>query len=332
MIWLVHRRFPTVACAASSSILRIMLKLSHLPRLLLVVAALALMARTDRFFTPGTLATILQVGSLVGILAAGQAFVLIGGGFDLSQGAIMGLAAAAAALQLRSGIDPRLTAVITLGLGLALGTTNGVCVAALRMNPFVTTLSTQMIFRGATFVLLGGQQVGRLVGYDWLGAGPEIGGALFPWRAFVFLGVTAVAWLVLRQTVFGQHIYATGGNAEAARLAGVRTSRIRVATFAISGLAASLSAILLLSWVRTAKPDTGSGYELQSIAACVIGGISLQGGAGSVLGAAAGCLLLQTLDNLITRSGFPDEYRTLVVGAVILTFAAADSLSRRDRK
>jgi ribose transport system permease protein len=308
-----------------------MLKLSQLPRVFLVVLALILMARTDRFFMPSTLATILQVGSLVGILAAGQAFVLIGGGFDLSQGAIMGLAAASAALLLRSGIDPRIAAVITLGLGLALGTVNGHCVAGLNTNPFVTTLSTQMIYRGATFVLLGGQQVGGLVGYDWLGAGPMLGGALFSWRAFVFLGVVAAAWLSLRQTVFGQHVYAVGGNAEAARLSGVRTGRIRVATFAISGLAAALSAILLLSWVRTAKPDTGSGYELQSIAACVIGGISLQGGAGGVLGAAAGCLLLQALDNLITRSGFPDEYRTLVVGAVILTFAATDALARRDQ-
>jgi ribose transport system permease protein len=298
----------------------------------LVLVALALMARTERFFTAHTLATILQVGSIVGILAAGQAYVLIGGGFDLSQGAIMGLSAAIAALMLRAGVPAILAAGATLAVGTALGAVNGACVAGIRTNPFVTTLSTQMIYRGATFVVLGGQQIGGLMGYDRLGEGPQLGGTLFPWRAFLFLGLVVAAWLGLRQTVFGQHVYATGGNAEAARLAGVRTARIRVATFALSGLAAALGAICLLSWVRTAKPDTGSGYELQSIAACVIGGVSLQGGQGSVLGAAAGCLLLQALDNLITRSGFPDDYRTLVVGAVILTFAAADALGRRGER
>jgi ribose transport system permease protein len=303
--------------------------LSRIPQMILVLVALALMARTERFFTPQTLATILQVGSIVGVLAAGQAFVLIAGGFDLSQGAIMGLSAASAAMLLRAGVTPLAAAAATLMLGGSLGALNGLCVATLRTNPFVTTLSTQMIFRGATFVALSGQQIGGLVAYDRLSAGPELGGAKFALRAFLFLGVTVLAWLTLRQTVFGQHVYAVGGNAEAARLAGVRTGRIRVLTFALSGLAGALGAILLLSWVRTAKPDTGAGYELQSIAACVIGGVSLQGGAGSVLGAAAGCMLLQALDNLITRSGFPDEYRTLVVGGVILTFAAADALGRR---
>ena len=139
--------------------------------------------------------------------------------------------------------------------------------------------------------------------------------------------------MILRRTVFGQHLYATGGNAEAARLAGIRTTRVRIASFAISGMSAGLAAILLLSWVRLAKPDTGTGYELDAIAACVVGGVSLQGGAGSVLGAALGALLLQSLGTLITMSRFPDEYRNLVTGAVILTFATADAMARRwDRR
>jgi ribose transport system permease protein len=306
-----------------------MLKFTRLPQLILVVAALVLMARTERFFTANTLATILQVGSLVGVLAVGQAFVLIGGAFDLSQGAMLGLSAATAAILLRFGVTPALAAGATLGVGLLLGCGNGICVAALRINPFVTTLSSQMIYRGAAFVLLGGQQIGGLIALNWLGSGPVVAGTLFPWRVFVFLAATATAWFVLRKTIFGRHVYAMGGNADAAHFSGLRVGRIRVVTFAISGFAAALAAILLLSWVRTAKPDTGQGYELQSIAACVIGSISLQGGRGSVLGAAAGCILLQSLDNLIVRSGFPDEYRSLVVGGVILIFAAADAMSRR---
>ena len=144
--------------------------------------------------------------------------------------------------------------------------------------------------------------------------------------------MTVLSWLVLRQTVFGQHIYALGGNAEAARLAGIRTVRLRIVTFVLSGLAAGGATILFLSWLRVAKPDTATGYELDSIAACVVGGVSLQGGRGSVLGAAAGCLLLQALRTQITMSGFPEEYRTLVTGVVILTFAAADALARRNER
>ena len=152
---------------------------------------------------------------------------------------------------------------------------------------------------------------------------------LVPTKDFVFLGVIAVAWLVLTKTVFGRHVYAVGGNVEAARLAGIPTRRLRIVTFALSGMAASLAALMQLSWVRVAKADTGMGRELDSIAACVVGGIALGGGAGSVLGAACGCMLLQALGTYITMSQFDDQYRSVATGAVILTFAAVDALAKR---
>jgi ribose transport system permease protein len=306
--------------------------LVRIPQASLAIVAVVLMLRTDRFFTPGTLGSILTLASIVGVLAAGQAFVLIGGGFDLSQGATLGFTAACTAWVASLGYGPLPCTVVALGVGLILGAINGGFVAVARTNPFVTTLSTLLIYRGATFVLLGGTPISGVRTFETLNQGVTLGGTLVPFRGFVFLGIAGLAWLVLRQTVFGQYVYAVGGNAEAARLAGVRTIRIKVATFALSGLAAGVAAILLLSWVRVAKPDTGSNYELDSIAACVVGGVSLQGGGGSVLGAAAGCLLLQSLATLITMSGFPDEYRTLVTGAVILTFAAADALARRSER
>lgn len=305
---------------------------ARLPQAALFLAAVVLMVSTDRFFTANTLGGILTKSSIIGVLALGQAFVLIGGGFDLSQGAILALVAAATAWIATAGVDPTICAMAALGLGLLLGAVNGVFVAAVRTNPFVTTLSTLLVFRGATFVLLSGRPISGVTAFNFLNDGPTLGQALIPWRGFLFLGMAVLAWFVLRQTVFGQHTYAVGGNAEASRLAGVRTIRVKVASFALSGLAAGLAAVMLLSWVRLAKPDTGTGYELDSIAACVVGGVSLQGGAGSVLGAAAGCLLLQTLGTVITMRGWPDEYRTLITGAVILVFAAADALARRGER
>ena len=308
------------------------LALRRLPQLLLITTALVLMLRTERFFTPATLTSILTQASIVGVLALGQAFVLIGGGFDLSQGAMMALVAAASGLLAQRGVPPVVVAATALMLGRFLGSINGVMVAAVRTNPFVTTLSTLLIYRGAAFISLGGQPVSNIRVFQVIDSGFTLGSTYVPFRGVLFLVLTALSWLILRQMVFGQHIYALGGNAEAARLAGIRTVRLRVTTFLLSGLAAGMATIIFLSWLRVAKPDTATGYELDSIAACVVGGVSLQGGRGSVLGAAAGCLLLQALRTQITMSGFPEEYRTLVTGVVILIFAAADALARRGER
>ncbi|QEH37055.1 Ribose transport system permease protein RbsC [Aquisphaera giovannonii] len=306
--------------------------LKRLPQLLLVLGALAVMFRTENFLTAPTLTSILTQASIVGVLAIGQAFVLVGGGFDLSQGSMMALTAAVAGLLAQRGCPSAAVATLVLALGAVLGSVNGLMVAAVRTNPFVTTLSTLLIYRGAAFIALDGQPISNIRAFQAIDTGVNVGGTYLLLRGVLFLGLTVAAWLILRQTVFGQHVYALGGNAEAARLAGVRTSRLKVATFVLSGMAAGLATIFFLSWVRVAKPDTASGYELDSIAACVVGGVSLQGGRGSILGAAAGCLLLQALRTQITMSGSPEEYRTFITGLVILVFAAADALARRNER
>jgi ribose/xylose/arabinose/galactoside ABC-type transport system permease subunit len=160
----------------------------------------------------------------------------------------------------------------------------------------------------------------------------DVAGVALSGRAAVFMLATAMIWIFLRQTLLGQHLRATGGNAEAARLAGVRTDRMKILSFALSGLCAGLAAVLLLSFVKVSKTDTANGYELDSIASCVIGGVSLAGGEGSVLGAAAGCLMLKTIETIITLRGLDDQYRSLVTGALILTFAATDAWVGRGRR
>ncbi len=304
--------------------------LRYLPRVALVLVALGLTTSTPNYFSAGSMATILGLGSIVGVLALGQGFVLIGGGFDLSQGATMAASAAVAAILVVSkGMNPWLAAPLAIGVGAFLGSINGVFVSVVGTNPFVTTLSTMLLYRGVAFWLLGGLPIDRVTAFRLLEVGPEIGRVLVPSRAFVFLGLTALAWLVLSRTVFGRHVYAVGGNLRAARLSGLPTHRLRIATFALSGASAALAALMQISWVHVAKPDTGFGIELESIAACVVGGISLQGGSGHIAGAAVGCLLLNALGLYISMSLFPSEYRNLATGAVLLTFAASDALARR---
>ncbi len=323
----------------NASVIRAVLR--WLPLLALGLIAVGLMATTDRFFNERTFSSILTQAAIIGVLAVGQAFVLIGGGFDLSQGSTLALTGALVAwlaVAPPAGLAALITAVGPIGLaalaliiGGALGSVNGFFVAYVETNPFVTTLSTLLIYRGATFLLLGGEPIVNVEAFDALRSGIPLGSSTIEYRSMIFLGLVVVAWVVLGRTVFGQHLYATGGNARAARLAGVRTRRIRTAAFALSGASAGLAAVLWLSRHGIAKVDTAEGYELLAIASCVVGGISLRGGVGNVLGAGFGCLLLQTLDTLITLRRWPDEYSTLITGAVILTFAAADSLVRRGR-
>lgn len=306
--------------------------LRHVPRLALAVIALIVIWRTPNFLTLNTFGTILALGSIVGVMALGQACVLIAGGFDLSQGAILALCAAVAAmLSTRTHIHPAAIAALALGAGAILGSLNGLVVAGVGASPFVTTLSTQMIYRGATFVLLQGGVISNVRVFHLLSDGPVWNGTLIPIRGFVFLALALIGWFVLKRTVFGRHLYAVGGNERAARLSGLPTMRLRVATFAISGATCGLAALMMLSWVYSSKANTGFGMELDSIAACVVGGISLQGGSGSMLGAASGCLLLQLLDNCITRAGWLPEYRSIATGATLLVFAGFDALSRKFR-
>lgn len=289
--------------------------------------------RTPGFLTGRNLSGIVSLGSLVGVLAIGQCLALLGGGFDLSQGAVLGFSAAAAAVGLHDlSWGPLASGLLALGAATAVGVVNGTLVAYVRTNPFVTTLSTTLIVRGLTFLVLGGRELGNLRAFEGLAKSLRVGDVRLSGLSAILVVLALVAWLALRRTVAGQHLYATGGNAEAARLAGVRTTRLQLGSYVASALAAGVGGVLWLATYYTANARTGEGYELLSIAACVVGGVSLQGGRGSVLGAIGGCLLLQSVGTMINLSELPGEYATLTNGLVILVFAAADALTRRGER
>lgn len=302
------------------------------PQLLLLLCALWLTFTTEGFYTSGNLTSILTRSAILGVLAIGQCCVILAGGFDLSQGATLGLACAVAGTAMNRGYDSLNCLVAALLAGLVVGLLNGVFVAKVGTNPFVTTLSSLMVIRGLTFIILKGLTLNRLTMFAYLDRQVEFAGVALSGRALVFLGVTLLFWIFLRQTIWGQHLRATGGNAEAARLAGVRTERMKILSYCLSGICAGIAAVLFLSYIKVSKADTGVGYELDSIASCVIGGVSLAGGEGSVLGAAAGCLMLKSIETIITLRGLDDQYRSLVTGLLILTFAASDAWSVRGRR
>jgi ribose transport system permease protein len=289
-----------------------------------LVAAFAL--TTERFLTAATLQTIAnQVPELV-IAAVGLTFVLAVGGIDLSVGSVMALGSVSLGLALaRLGLGLPAAAALALLVGLAVGTLNGLLTVRLALPSFIVTLGTLEMARGLTYLLTRsqtlylGEPVERL-------AAPIALGLSAPFLAAVAL--VAAAQLVLSRTVFGRYATALGTNEEAVRLAGIDPAPIKLAVFALAGLMASVAGIVNTARLGTADPNTGIGFELQAIAAVVVGGTSLLGGRASVIGSFLGVLVIAVLGSGLAQAGAQEPTKRLVTGAVIVAAVAADRLRR----
>ena len=227
------------------------------------------------FFTLRNVLNVLDQSAQVGLIALGATITIIGGGFDLSSGAIFALAGTTAAFIANLGY-PLLGIFVGILVGVGLGIANGALIAGLRLNSFVTTLASGLMIRGAAFVVTAGLLIkvdSEL--FSFLGRG-RILEAKFP--VYVLIVVTILFALFLSRTTLGRYIYAIGGNEEAARLSGIRTNAIRMMTFAISGLCAGLAGVIAASRIATGQANVGNGIELEAIAAVVIGGTSILGG------------------------------------------------------
>ena len=296
--------------------------------LLGVLAALvaAFSLTTERFLTAATLQTIAnQVPELV-IAAVGLTFVLVVGGIDLSVGSVMALGSVSLGLGLaRLGLGVAPAAALALIAGLAAGTLNGFLTVRLGLPSFIVTLGTLEMARGLTYLLTRsqtlylGEPVERL-------AAPLAFGLSAPFLAAVAL--VAAAQLVLSRTVFGRYATALGTNEEAVRLAGIDPAPIKLAVFAFAGLMASVAGIVDTARLGTADPNAGIGFELQAIAAVVVGGTSLLGGRASVVGSFLGVLVIAVLGSGLAQAGAQEPTKRLVTGAVIVAAVAADRLRR----
>ena len=291
-----------------------------------VALFLTLTFSSDAFLTQNNLLNILEQSAPLGIIACGATLVIIAGGFDLSVGAIFALGGIAAAIVTNHTTAP-LGLLAGVAFGLALGLVNGAFVTALRINSFIATLASGFVYRGIAILITGGFLITvtnddfRIIGREeFLSA---------KWSVYIFAGVIAITAFLLARTTFGRQVYAVGGNAEAARLSGVRVDVVRAATFAISGLLAGLAGVIETSKIQTAQTEAGTGIELAAIAAVVIGGTSIAGGEGAIWRSVLGVLLIALIGNGFNILNVDPLYQRIVEGGIIIIAVAVDAWSRR---
>ncbi|SDL03947.1 ribose ABC transporter permease [Natronincola ferrireducens] len=297
-------------------------KFRSLIGLLILVIILSLLS--PRFLTFSNLTNVLRQTSLNAIIAVGMTFVILTGGIDLSVGSILALSSAVTAGLLVEGYSVVIAVLIGLIIGGVIGAFNGIVITRGKIPPFITTLAVMTLVRGATLVYTGGQPITGLgTVFRKIGTGyiPFIN---IPVPVIVMLFIFLIAYYTLSQTRFGRYVYALGGNEEAARLSGINTNRVKTMVYSISGMLAALSGIILTSRLNSAQPTAGEGYELDAIAAVVLGGSSLSGGKGSIGGTLIGALIIGILNNGLNLLDVSPFYQLMAKGAVILLAVLLD--------
>jgi ribose transport system permease protein len=303
---------------------------------LILVVGLVVSILNPRFLSPINLGNTANLIGLFGLFSIGAGIVIITGGIDLSVGSVFALLGVVY-IDLLVGWQVSwwlATIVVVLG-GVVLGAIHGFLITRLRLQPFIVTLCGLLIYRGIARYYTNDGTAGFEYGQsfptlEWLTAGRTLG---VPHSFIMFVVVAAVMGLVLHRSVFGRYLFAVGKNEEAARYSGIRTERVVAAAYIISGGLAGLSAIYLAMYTRSISPAShGNFYELYGIAAAVLGGCSLRGGEGSILGIVLGAILLQILQNLVNLLGIPSSLNFAVMGGVILIGVVADQQLTRLRE
>ncbi len=267
---------------------------------------------------------IIRQSSIYGIMAVGMTFVILTGGIDLSVGSILAIAGVITAGMLKAQVALPLVILVALGIGSLFGLINGLIITAGRIPPFVTTLAMLSGAHSLALIYTGGYPIsGFNPAFRWIGGGDILG---IPFPIVVFLLTVLLAAVILRETRLGRYTYAIGGNEEAVRLSGISTRFYKTMVYVFSGATAGMTAIILTSRLNSAEPNAGTGYELDVIAAVVIGGTSLNGGRGSIWGTLVGALLIAVINNGIVLLGISPYYKDLVRGLVILGAVLLDRL------
>ncbi|MFA0782630.1 ABC transporter permease [Fervidibacter sacchari] len=287
-------------------------------------------AGENLFFTSDNILTLLRQASFNAIMAAGVSVVIITAGIDLSIGSVWALSAVVMAFVcVNKGLVWTLSVLVGLSVGLACGLVNGWGVTLLRIPPFVATLGMMSIARGLAEVITGGFQISGLPdAFQWWGQGDIFG---VPVPVIVAIGIIVLTWALLRFTRLGRYIYAVGGNEAAAHLSGVPVNKVKLFAYAYCGILAALAGLLATARMGSVRPSDALGYELDAIAASVIGGISLMGGQGSVLGTAIGAALIGVLRNGMVLLDVSAFWQKVVIGIVIIIAVALDYLVWRRR-
>ena len=303
--------------------------MKYMSELTTVIALIILMAVitiiNSNFLTANNLLNLLLQVTSNALIAFGMTFVILTGGIDLSVGSILALSSALTAGLLGSGMPVTLAILISLILGCILGMMNGLLISYGKLAPFIVTLATMTIFRGATLVYTNGNPITKGLSdtflFQFLGQGYIVG---IPFPVIIMFIVFIVLYVLLHKTAFGKSVYAIGGNEKAAYISGVKLNKVKIIIYSISGIMASISGLIITSRLSSAQPTAGASYEMDAIAAVVLGGTSLSGGKGRILGTLIGALIIGVLNNGLNIIGVSAFWQQVVKGVVILISVLID--------
>ena len=298
----------------------------------LIIGFLLFTVKSDRFLSAENMINVLRIASFTMICAIGESYLLISGSWDISIGAVYSLGGVVAGLAMTTyGLPIWLSVVLALAVGAVVGVINGFLVQKLDMPAFVATVGTQFMAKGLVQGITRGTPVYPLpdaflkVGQDNL----NLFGVSIPWVVVIAVIMAVIAGLILKYTTYGRKLYAAGGNGEAARLAGIPTSRLRFGAFILTGVLASLTGVLMASRLGSAQGNVGNGFEMMVIAGAVIGGISMNGGAGSIFGMALGAFFMAMITNGMTLIKISAYWQTLVTGALLIFACSLEFVRNR---
>lgn len=301
-----------------------LLKYISLIGLLLICIVITLIS--PRFLTVSNILNVLTQVSVNAILAIGMSFVILTGGIDLSVGSVLAITGAVVANFAKSGGNILPGIIVAIIIGAVIGLFNGLLVSKGKIQAFIVTLAGMTIFRGVTYVYTNGNPISGLGdNISFIGNDSLFG---IPIPILLIVVVFIIAWYVLNQTRFGRYLYALGGNEDSARLSGINTNKIKTLVYVISGITAAIGGIIVTSRIGSASPNAGTGFELDAIAAVVLGGTSLAGGEGNVTGTIIGALIIGVLNNGLNLMSVNPFYQSIVKGVVILL---AVLLDKRDK-
>lgn len=294
------------------------------PLLALILLFIVITILNPSFMEPNNILNLLRQTSINALIAFGMTFIILTGGIDLSVGSILALSSALMAGMMVSGLDPILAILVGVLLGTIMGVINGILISKGKMAPFIVTLATMTIFRGLTLVYTDGKPItgiGDSYMFQLFGRGYFLG---IPVPAVVMVIAFIILWFLLHKTSFGRKTYAIGGNEKASLISGIKVDRVKVAIYGLAGTMAALAGAILTSRLNSAQPTAGQSYEMDAIAAVVLGGTSLSGGKGRMFGTLVGVLIIGTLNNGMNLLGVSSFYQQVVKGAVILVAVLLD--------
>ncbi|AZO46086.1 ribose ABC transporter permease [Mesorhizobium sp. M7D.F.Ca.US.005.01.1.1] len=295
--------------------------------MVLVALVILMSAIAPNFNRVDNLLNIARAISVNAILAAGMTLVILTGGIDLSVGSIVAVSGVVSVIAAIAGLPAPAAISIGLAVGAACGLVNGALTAYLSLAPFIVTLGTMTFLRGLAYTITKGQPiVSSSLNFKDIGNGYLWG---IPMPVIVMVIVYLIIWFILERTRYGRHVYAVGGNAEAAKLAGVRVKRVITSVYVLAGGCAGLAGVIFSARVISAQPTAGTGYELDAIAAVVLGGTSLAGGRGRIVGTLIGSVILGVLGTGLILLNVPFFTQLLIKGVVIILAVAIDSLKQR---